>query len=680
MSGAPGSIDPGSFNGLDLKSLDSLIGLVFGSGTKHEDLTGTKSEDQTKNQTIGTTDVGTTDTTSTGTSNTNQNQNTLSTGSEIGVNSTVNAASPEAMRNSNAALSMANTMFTDPQDALVNNILTRAAEAFAPQLASQHTAGIYNDTTTKLLSDRAQAMATGEAAKAVLDSKTNALKSASDITAAQLRANTTSTVANVVNKGSNTVTNNVVKTDDTKNTKVDTTDNKLVTNNDATKTNTVTTNNNTTHTTSPITQAGGLNLSGVIGAGTLLNNVFGKSDDKSKSGIPNPISAIKKMLSPDGPEELGYSQEELARMGSGEATSAASSGGEISGSAGEEGLSNFAGPEESLLSSGNLPAELSINDIGLHPDLANELAGAVENIGTTATDVAGLAADPGIASLSADSLGTFAGNQLATDTLSGQASFDATADAQSELFDPGEQLTYPGEEADFTYNGEEDAVANTGEEGLTQTADAEAVTGAEDLATGADAVDTFEGADALGVDEAAGEVDFGSSLVDGASAIGEDGVFGGAIDAGIGGLGEDLIGGIAGDALLEGAADFGFEELATAAIVGWVICTELDRRGLVSDKHNYKNHEHIANLSKITIKGYHTWAIPYVRLMQYSPLAIKIIRPIAQARINHIVGRKNFIGWLTCIIGEPACFIIGTIANVIERIKSWLPTHSMTNR
>ena len=42
------------------------------------------------------------------------------------------------------------------------------------------------------------------------------------------------------------------------------------------------------------------------------------------------------------------------------------------------------------------------------------------------------------------------------------------------------------------------------------------------------------------------------------------------------------------------------------------------------------------NLSPVTVKGYHLWAIPYVKWMRKSPLAEKIMFPLALWRAEEL--------------------------------------------
>lgn len=81
------------------------------------------------------------------------------------------------------------------------------------------------------------------------------------------------------------------------------------------------------------------------------------------------------------------------------------------------------------------------------------------------------------------------------------------------------------------------------------------------------------------------------------------------------------------------------------------------------------------HLSEATVRGYHYWAIPYVRLMRKSPLAEKIMWPLAKWRAEELayqVGRRekpNYMGKLVRLTLEPVCYVIGLVAPQ----KDWEP-------
>jgi hypothetical protein len=81
------------------------------------------------------------------------------------------------------------------------------------------------------------------------------------------------------------------------------------------------------------------------------------------------------------------------------------------------------------------------------------------------------------------------------------------------------------------------------------------------------------------------------------------------------------------------------------------------------------------SLSQTTVRGYQYWAIPYVHLMRRSPLAEKIMYPLARARaleIAYQAGRRpkgSLGGKVVRLIGEPLCFLIGSVV----KQKDWAP-------
>ena len=74
------------------------------------------------------------------------------------------------------------------------------------------------------------------------------------------------------------------------------------------------------------------------------------------------------------------------------------------------------------------------------------------------------------------------------------------------------------------------------------------------------------------------------------------------------------------------------------------------------------------HLSLTTVRGYHLWAIPYVRMMRRSPWAQRIIRPLATWRAEElafqmgVLPKPNLKGKVLRWIGEPICFAIGAFA------------------
>jgi hypothetical protein len=97
-----------------------------------------------------------------------------------------------------------------------------------------------------------------------------------------------------------------------------------------------------------------------------------------------------------------------------------------------------------------------------------------------------------------------------------------------------------------------------------------------------------------------------------------------------------------------------------------VICTELVRQGLMSERDRKacwlyaKRH-----LSDHFMKGYHFWAVPYVRLMRRYDWAVQMINPFVRSRTAHIRHRlgfteeSNWVGRLICAVHDPMCDFLG---------------------
>lgn len=91
------------------------------------------------------------------------------------------------------------TAATDP---VVANILSKAQQAFAPVIAGQNSAGLYNSTTLQQLRDNATARATGEASAAVLQHQTEAANISQRAIAANMAATRSQTGAKASQTGS----------------------------------------------------------------------------------------------------------------------------------------------------------------------------------------------------------------------------------------------------------------------------------------------------------------------------------------------------------------------------------------------------------------------------------------------------------------------------------------------
>lgn len=112
-----------------------------------------------------------------------------------------------------------------------------------------------------------------------------------------------------------------------------------------------------------------------------------------------------------------------------------------------------------------------------------------------------------------------------------------------------------------------------------------------------------------------------------------------------------------------------------------VICTHFFRKGqLRQDIWRADMEFTFKNLSQTTIRGYHLWAIPYVRLMRKSPLAEKIMRPLAIWRAEElaykmgVLEKGNWKGKVVRVTCEPICFALGLFAKEQNWASLWTQT------
>jgi len=94
-------------------------------------------------------------------------------------------------------------------------------------------------------------------------------------------------------------------------------------------------------------------------------------------------------------------------------------------------------------------------------------------------------------------------------------------------------------------------------------------------------------------------------------------------------------------------------------VTGWVICTELNSTGELSDTLYQATSPHFSRMSPDTIRGYQWWAVPYVKLMRKHSLFRYIVKPWAIGRARYLSGESSILGWVTVAIGEPICFLLG---------------------
>lgn len=148
--------------------------------------------------------------TSAGTSNVSANNSSI----------TSNAIDPATLASLTGIANTATNNANNPgpnTDALVHNILTQSAQAFAPVIAQQNSAGLYNTSTLSLLSSEAQARATAAASAAVLNYQTSQQQIAqSALTTIAGDTKTSATTGNTTQTGNTTNVQNLGPTINTK--------------------------------------------------------------------------------------------------------------------------------------------------------------------------------------------------------------------------------------------------------------------------------------------------------------------------------------------------------------------------------------------------------------------------------------------------------------------------------
>ena len=99
-----------------------------------------------------------------------------------------------------------------------------------------------------------------------------------------------------------------------------------------------------------------------------------------------------------------------------------------------------------------------------------------------------------------------------------------------------------------------------------------------------------------------------------------------------------------------------------------VICTELVRQGFMAPALQRLDIAFtLKRLSPATVRGYHAWAVPYVRLMKRSNLATRVMEPIARWRAEEIayqLGERVAPCWpgkAVRLVMEPSCWLLGTV-------------------
>jgi len=98
--------------------------------------------------------------------------------------------------------------------------------------------------------------------------------------------------------------------------------------------------------------------------------------------------------------------------------------------------------------------------------------------------------------------------------------------------------------------------------------------------------------------------------------------------------------------------------------LGTVICTELNRQGIMSDEIYESDKEYgryLIRTRPAIYVGYNLWANPLVSLMRKSKLLTKLISIPAMKWAHQMAGNKNIVGSIIKFVGEPICEVIGNI-------------------
>lgn len=134
---------------------------------------------------------------------------------------------------------------------------------------------------------------------------------------------------------------------------------------------------------------------------------------------------------------------------------------------------------------------------------------------------------------------------------------------------------------------------------------------------------------------------------------------------------------VATDAVESAATDAAVSEAGDAAaseVAGqsWVICTELNSRGVLSNELYQAGVKRIPEMRSEVVRGYHFWAIPYTKIMRrqnwIGRIASRIVTPIALSRARYLAGNFNITGYGTVVIGESLCHFIGLI---VREVQDW---------
>lgn len=117
-----------------------------------------------------------------------------------GLMGTGNTAKRTASKGANQQASTAFSALTKPVDyaGQTSDILTQAAQAFAPAMAGQSAAGLYNSTTLEQLRNESMARATAASSTAINQNETQRANAAANLAGASMQANNTTVTEQTV--------------------------------------------------------------------------------------------------------------------------------------------------------------------------------------------------------------------------------------------------------------------------------------------------------------------------------------------------------------------------------------------------------------------------------------------------------------------------------------------------
>jgi hypothetical protein len=99
---------------------------------------------------------------------------------------------------------------------------------------------------------------------------------------------------------------------------------------------------------------------------------------------------------------------------------------------------------------------------------------------------------------------------------------------------------------------------------------------------------------------------------------------------------------------------------SSGAKAGTVICTYLATHGYMPLDLYLRGHGAYLELNPITVRGYHSWGIATVSLIQDKPWLCKLLAKVAIKRYKMLVEKKfSIIGAITIYVAQPICYLIG---------------------